>query len=177
MIKYPKNEKKIEKAVKFLVYQIDQNAKNPKPIVFHSLKVGIHLYNLGYDKDIVIGGVLHDVLEDADVDSKEVEKIFGKNVKDMVEANSFDYSIKDKTERYKENFKRCSKAGKGALVIKAADFYDNCGYYQFALDKSQKMWLLKKLKYFIDNYKNVLKDEIIFNKLTDKYKIISKNLI
>lgn len=78
MIKYPENENKIEKAIKFLVHQIDKNGKNSKPVIFHSLKVGIHLYNLGYDKDIVIAGVLHDVLEDADVDSKEVKKFLVK---------------------------------------------------------------------------------------------------
>lgn len=95
----------------------------------------------------------------------------------MVEANSFDDSIKDKTERYKENFERCSRAGKDALIIKAADFYDNCDYYRFASDKSRRKRLLRKLKYFIDNYQDILKDEIIFKKLIKKYKTISKNLI
>ena len=79
----------------------------------------------------MIPAILHDVLEDSDVKIGEVEAKFGKKIAKLVEANSFDESIEDKTERYKENFERCRKVGKDALIVKAADIFDNTDYCCF----------------------------------------------
>ena len=43
--------------------------------------------------------ILHDVIEDTDTKIEEVKSKFGDNVAKLVEANSFDESIEDKTER------------------------------------------------------------------------------
>jgi (p)ppGpp synthase/HD superfamily hydrolase len=174
MTKYPKNDKQIEDAIKFLVFAIREYGKNTKPVILHSVRVGFHLYNLEYDKDIVIAAILHDVIEDTDIDIKEVEEKFGKEVAKLVEGNSFDENIEDKTERYKENFERCRKAGKDALIVKAADFFDNIDYYHLVSTKELATWLLKKLKYFIDNSKDELKDEALYNELVKKYKRIAE---
>jgi len=170
----PEVDKQIEEAIKFLVFVIRKSGRNPKPVILHSIKVGIHLYNLEYDKDVVIAAILHDVIEDTDTKIEEIKLKFGNNVAKLVEANSFDESIEHKTERYKENFERCHKAGKDALIIRVADFFDNLDYYNLASTKEFKKWLFDKLKYFIDNYKDVLKDEIIYNKLVKKYNNIRK---
>lgn len=96
----------------------------------------------------MIATILYDVIEDTDVETKEVEAEFGKKIGKLVEANSFDESIEAKTTRYKENFERCRKTGKDALVVKAADFFDNS--------------------------KDVLKDEDLYGELVKKYKRIAK---
>lgn len=171
----PENDKEIEEAIKFLVFAIHESGKNPKPVILHSIRVGLHLYNLGYDKLIVIAAILHDVIEDTDVKIQEVEAKFGKKIAKLVEANSFNENIEDKTERYKENFARCRKTGKDALIVRAADFFDNVDYYHLASTKLAK-WLLEKLKYFIDNSKNELKDEVLYDELVKKYKRIAKTL-
>ncbi|MBU2416356.1 HD domain-containing protein [Patescibacteria group bacterium] len=176
MTKYPENEKQIEEAIKFLVFAIYESGKNPKPVILHSVRVGLHLYNLGYDKDIIIVAILHDVIEDTDLETKEVETKFGKKIARLVEANSFDENIEDKTARYKENFERCRKAGKDALIVKAADFFDNVDYYHLASTNELAKWLLGKLKYFIDNSKDELKDEALYDELVKKYKRIAKTL-
>lgn len=176
MTKYPENDKQIEEAIKFLVFAIYESGKNPKPVILHSIRVGLHLYNFDYDKEIVIAAILHDVIEDTNVETKEVEAKFGKKIATLVEANSFDESIQDKTERYKENFERCQKAGKDALIVKAADFFDNADYYRLASTKELTKWLLEKLKYFIDNSKDELKDEALYNELVKKYERIEKTL-
>ena len=170
------NDKQIEEAIKFLVFAIQESRRNPKLVILHSIRVGLHLYNLGYDKNIVVAAILHDVLEDTNVKIKEVEVKFGKKIAQLVEANSFDENIEDKTERYKENFDRCRKAGKDALIVKAADFFDNADYYHLASTKELAKWLLEKLKYFIDNYRDELKDEALYNELVKKYKRIAKTL-
>jgi guanosine-3',5'-bis(diphosphate) 3'-pyrophosphohydrolase len=159
-----------------MVFAIHESGKNPKPVILHSMRVGFHLYNLGYNKDLVIAAILHDVIEDTDVESKEIEKKFSRKVLKLVEANSFDKRIKNKTERYKENFKRCSKAGKDALIIKAADFFDNLDYYHLSLTEKLVKFLFEKLKYFIDISRDKLKNETLYNDLVKKYKEIIKTI-
>ena len=170
----PDNNKQIEEAIKFLVFAIQESGKNPKPVILHSIRVGLHLYDLNYDKDIVVAAILHDIIEDTDIKLEAVKSKFGNKVAKLVEANSFDESIANKTERYKENFERCCKAGKDALIVKAADFFDNADYYGMASTNELAKWLLGKLKYFIDNSKSELKDEAPYKELVKKYKRIAK---
>jgi len=175
-MKNPETDKQIEEAIKFLVFAIHESGKNPKPVILHSFRVGLHLYNLGYKKEIVIAAILHDVIEDTNVEIEEIESKFGKKIARLVEANSFDESIEDKTERYKENFERCRKLGKDALIVKAADFFDNIDYYHLASTKELAKWLLGKLKYFIENSKSELKNEALYKELVKKYERIAKTL-
>jgi (p)ppGpp synthase/HD superfamily hydrolase len=84
----PEVDKQIEEAIKFLVFAFQKSGHNPKPVVLHSIRVGLHLYNLGYAKNIVIAAVLHDVLEDTDVKIEEVKLKFGENVARLVEARA-----------------------------------------------------------------------------------------
>jgi (p)ppGpp synthase/HD superfamily hydrolase len=176
MTKYPEHDKEIERAIKFLVFAIQESGKNPKPVVLHSMRIGLHLYGLGYGKDIVIAAILHDALEDTDTTAGEIKSKFGDKVTKLVEANSFDESIESKTERYRENFERCCKAGKGALIIKAADIMDNSDYYHLAPSKELAKYLLGKMKYFIEKSGDVLKGEIIYRELKNKYEEIAKTL-
>ncbi|MFT4309727.1 MAG: HD domain-containing protein [Candidatus Woesearchaeota archaeon] len=122
----------IEEAIKFLVFAFHESGHNPKPVIIHSIRVGLHLYSLGYNNDIVVAAILHDVIEDTAVQIEEIKTKFGDKIAGLVEANTFDESIIDKTERYKENFERCYKAGKEALIIKTADLFDNADYYCIA---------------------------------------------
>jgi len=169
----PENDKQIEEAIKFLVFAIQESGHNPKPVILHSIRVGLHLCNLNYGKEIVIAAILHDVIEDTDTKIEEVKSKFGDRVAKLVEANSFDKNIEDKTERYKENFERCRKAGRDALIVKAADFFDNVDYYGFASTDELAKRLLEKLKYFIDNSKDELEDEALYKELIMKYERIT----
>jgi len=173
-VRSPEVDKQIEEAIKFLAFAIHESGKNPKPVILHSVRVGLHLYNLGYDKDIVVAAILHDVIEDTDTKIEEIKSKFGSKIAKLVEANSFDESIEDKTERYKENFMRCHEAGKDALIVKAADFYDNIDYYHLASTKELAKWLLEKLKYFIENSRDIIKDEVLYKELVKKYRGIAE---
>jgi len=119
------HDEQIEEAITFLVFAIHKTGHNPKPVVLHSIRIGVHLYNLNYRKDIVIACILHDVIEDTKTPIEEVRSLFGETVSTLVEANSFDETIDDKVERYKETFDRCRNAGRDALIVKAADIFDN----------------------------------------------------
>ena len=56
----------VEKAIKYLVDAIKQSGHNPKPVILHSIRVGLFLFNQNYNQDIVIAAILHDILEDTD---------------------------------------------------------------------------------------------------------------
>lgn len=165
----------IEDAIRFLAHTIEKSGHNSKPVVFHSVKVGLRLYQDDYSTDIVIAGLLHDLLEDSDMSLEEVKEKFGDRVAVLVEAVTFKSKIKDKKERYLDTYKRCVKVGKDALVIKAADILDNSYYYRFAKDESLYKWLLfGKLKHFVENSERIIGKEKVWKDLKERYLVLIK---
>ena len=162
----PEIAAEIESAVRFLVYSIDESGHNPKPVIFHSIKVGFRLYQDGYSKEVIIAGLIHDLPEDSKTTLEETKSKFGSRVAELVEAVTFNDKIADEKERYLDTYNRCVKVGKDALVIKAADILDNSYYYKFTKDKKLYKWLLfKKLKHFIDNSEKIIGKEKIWKDL------------
>jgi len=64
----------------------DQFRASGDPYLTHPLKVAYTLAGWGADLTTVIAGLLHDVMEDAGVSRKELERLFGKEVAFIVEA-------------------------------------------------------------------------------------------
>jgi len=166
----------LEKAIRFLVSAIIKSGNNPKPTILHSLKVGFCLYNMGYDQETVIGGLLHDLLEDSATTAEEIEQIFGKRIADLVQANTFTKEAKSEEAKYKDCFSRCVKEGKSALLIKAADILDNSFYYPLAKNRQTFQKLLQKMSYFIELSKPYLKDEVVWKKLVKRFRFLSSSL-
>ena len=164
---------KIEKAIKFLVFQIDKSEDNPKPVIYHSVRTALHLDKYEYPTAVVVAGLLHDLLEDSVADLKIIEKEFGQEITDLVKANSFDKSITDKKQRYVEVFGRCLKAGREALLIKTADILDNADYYSLVKDREVYRGLIEKLEYFMNLTRELLKSEPIYTDLLNKYKFLT----
>lgn len=67
-------------------------------MIFHPFTVGMILQRNGCDENTVAAGILHDVVEDTRHTFEDVEKEFGKEVKDYV----YDASEPDKTLPWKE---------------------------------------------------------------------------
>jgi len=164
----------IERAIKFLVYKIDESGHNPKPVILHSIRVERYLESHNYSKNILIAAVLHDILEDTDTSIETIQRSFGKEIAALVEANTFDKMISDETEKYRDCFNRCFKKGRDALVIKAADILDNSRYYHLSKDRKLNNFLLQKMKYFIDLSKPLLRNEPIYSELKKQYRQLVK---
>lgn len=175
IIRNPDHHCDIEKAIKYLVFTIEKSGHNPKPVIFHSIRVGLHLYNLGYDKDIVIAALLHDLLEDSDASIKEIRQEFGNKVACLVQANTFDKSITDKNKRDTEAIDRCVKEGREAAIIKAADIIDNSNFYYLAPVEIQPL-LFEKMKYFIKISSKIIKNEPIWRRLNKHYTELTNKL-
>lgn len=158
-------DKSVENAITFLVTNVNLSSNNPKPVIIHSIRVGLRLYNYNYSEQIVIAGFLHDLLEDTKVTETQFEEHFGKQVLELAKANSFDSNIKDKLEQNLDTFNRCKKYGKDALIIKAADILDNLPYYDF----KNNDYPVKKINAFIHLADPILLDDKIYTELKSEF--------
>ena len=55
-----------------------QTRKSGEPYIIHPLSVALILADLELDKETIVGGLLHDVVEDTVMTDEEIEKEFGK---------------------------------------------------------------------------------------------------
>jgi (p)ppGpp synthase/HD superfamily hydrolase len=149
----------VDRAIRFLSSAIDQTGHNPKPVVLHSVRVGLILLYEGYSRDLVVAGVLHDILEDTATPPDEIERGFGREVRRLVEANSFDPTIDDWDRQYIEGFQRCIEAGIDAVRVKVADVLDNVWLYD--------MEFLRKPKYFCAVSQPIIGGEALWKHLDD----------
>jgi (p)ppGpp synthase/HD superfamily hydrolase len=91
------------------------------PFLLHPLEVASLLQRSGYPDEVIAAAVLHDVLEDTDVDRDELERRFGPKVAALVAAVSDDPSIVDEDERKRELTERVRRIGGHAAAVYAAD--------------------------------------------------------
>jgi (p)ppGpp synthase/HD superfamily hydrolase len=87
----------------------------------HPLRAAELLDAAGADEDVVIAGVLHDVLEDTDTPERAVRERFGDRVADLVSAVSEDADIDDYHERKAALRRKIADAGSDAATIALAD--------------------------------------------------------
>jgi len=127
-----------ERAIRFLVNKYPPSNKNSrKPILAHALRVGTFFYRNKYPREIILAGLLHDVLEFSKTTAYEFKKIFGAKILKLVKACTKDDSISDPREKTEELIKRCARAGKAALIVKTADILDSFEYYTAMNKKDQ----------------------------------------
>lgn len=169
-------DEEIERATQYLVHSFESSGDNPKPVILHSIRVGMNLYNRDYEKRIVISGLLHDLLEDTDVTSDEIRSNFGKEVANIVEATSFDENIDDYLERHYDIYRRCFKLGRDAVVVKAADILDNSDYYGLGDSEELQKNQLEKMRYFVDRSESYIGNEDIYHELDDKFPIVKRRV-
>jgi len=145
---------KFERAMKLLCEHVSISGEREKPQLMHSLRVGMYLFDNDYSEDVVIGGLLHDMLEWTDCAEDTIREEFGQKVLDIVRANTKNRNIEDVDERRKDYVDRCVEVGEEALIVKAADALDSYKYYvaiqrQKEIDRSvaiAKLIIEKELK-------------------------------
>lgn len=98
-----------------------RRAGDRAPFLVHPLEVASYLERAGYPDQVVAAAVLHDVLEDTDVDRSELESLFGREVSDLVALVSDNPAIEDTERRKDEVRERVRSAGGYALPVFGAD--------------------------------------------------------
>lgn len=87
----------------------------------HPIRAARLLHEAGAEDDLVIAGLLHDVLEDTGVDPREVRDRFGDRVADLVSAVSEDPGIEDYYERKAALRRKIADAGRDPAIIALVD--------------------------------------------------------
>ena len=97
------------------------------PFVAHPVEVACLLHEAGYSDAVVAAGVLHDVLENTGAQPDDLERRFGPEVTELVEAVSDDPSIEDHAARKAALREQVERAGECAAAVFAADKVSKAG--------------------------------------------------
>lgn len=74
-------------------HQHQRRKNSDEPYVEHPIRVAKILQDAGYSEEVIIAGLLHDVVEDTVVTIEEIEEKFGKKVADIVAQHTEDKSL------------------------------------------------------------------------------------
>lgn len=130
-----------ERAVRWLTKVLPESDQaSRKPILFHDIRVGTYLYEQGYSPEVVLAGLLHDVLEWSTADEAILRQDFGDVVTALVKANTKNDEITDSLKREQDMVKRCAQAGQDALIVKAADCLDSFKWYSRQKNPDQLLY-------------------------------------
>jgi RelA/SpoT family (p)ppGpp synthetase len=119
-----------------------QYRKSEEPYIIHPVEVATALAELNGDTQTIAAGLLHDVLEDCDVKAKEIEDLFGKDVRKIVEGVTKlgKFSFSSKEERQAENFRKLIVAiaeDVRVVLVKLADRLHNMRTLDHMLPRKQ----------------------------------------
>ncbi len=122
----------------------DQKRRSGEPYIIHPLCVAIILAQLEMDKETIVGGLLHDVVEDTRYTTEELEKLFSEEIATLVDGvtklTQLSYSA-DKIEVQAENLRKMFLAMAKdirVIIIKLADRLHNMRTMQFMKPEKQK---------------------------------------
>jgi len=171
----PQTQKEFERAIAFMIKKIQERCYNEKPLILHSIKVGLKLMEQKEKKDIVIAGFLHDLIEDTDCKIEEIKSEFGERVRTLASACTFDRNIKDYKERWSKLISNIKQVGRDALIIKLVDQMENLPYYMLISDEEKKKEVMWKHKFFIEECRNDLQKLPMFKnyeKMVESYESV-----
>ncbi len=102
-----------------------QRKDNGAPYMTHPLRVAQLVEEAGFDEEVVAAALLHDVVEDSEIDLSEIASQFGSRVAQIVSALTEDESIDDYEQRKAEHRDRVEAAGPEAVAVYTADKLSN----------------------------------------------------
>jgi len=93
----------------------------------HSLRVAERLRQHGYPRDVVLAGLLHDIVEDGDATLSELRRLgFSRRTVRLVDLASHDPTDGDKNRRWALMVERLRRANdRDAWAVKICDLIDN----------------------------------------------------
>lgn len=159
-----------------MVDRVRDFCRNEKPVILHSIRVGVRLLDNHEDQTIVIAGFLHDLIEDTNCRIEEIQKEFGKDVADLVQVLTFDWTITDYKKRWNKEVPKIIKAGRKAMIIKIADSMDNLPYYILVSDDKKKEEVLWKHNLIVNSFEKYLGQEKIFQEYKKAVQQITKTV-
>lgn len=104
----------------------NQTRRDGSPYIAHPLRVAESLRSIGgiEDMDVILAGLMHDLIEDTDCEWATIARRFGKRVADLVAVLSGDMRL-PKPQRRQEVVERIRSASDEAKAVRLADRLDN----------------------------------------------------
>lgn len=123
------------------------------PFISHPIEVAIILVGLGMDSDTIIGGILHDVVEDTSITLEDIRKQFGGDVADLVDGvtklANIPYS--SRAEQQAENVRKMLLAmakDVRVVIIKLADRLHNMRTLDYRAPEKQRVKSLETMEIY-----------------------------
>ena len=114
----------------------DQKRDEGDPYIIHPIRIANTLiYDLGISTgDMIIAGLLHDVVEDTNTTLNEITKKFSENVSRLVNALT---RYKER-ETKKDKFKKTISGPEEIRLLKACDCLDNLRSFVYRTDRGER---------------------------------------
>lgn len=112
-----------------------QKRREGDPYVIHPIRVvNIMIYDLKItDADMIISGLLHDVVEDTKTSIKKIGRQFGKKIARLILTLT-----RDKTKETKEEkFVKTLRSPKSVRIVKTCDWLDNLRSCSLLTDRNE----------------------------------------
>jgi len=121
----------------------NQLRKSGDPFITHPLEVAKILTSIKLDADSIVAGLLHDTLEDTNLNIEEIDKNFGYQIVELVDGLTKinKYSLKVNNQKFGENYKKLILATTKDLrviLVKLADRLHNMRTIHFIKDENKK---------------------------------------
>ncbi len=168
----------------------DQKRKSGEPYLIHPVCVAIILAQIDMDKETIVGGLLHDVVEDTKYTVEEITELFSEEIALLVDGvtklTQLNYSA-DKLDVQAENLRKMFLAMAKdirVVIIKLADRLHNMRTLQFMKPEKQKEKAretmdiyapiahrlgISKVKVELDDLSLQYLEPDIYHELTDKF--------
>jgi (p)ppGpp synthase/HD superfamily hydrolase len=102
-----------------------RNASGGRPYIDHPVAVAAQLVEHDFSDEVLAAALLHDVVEDSDLQIADIRRASGDLVAEIVDALTDDESLDSYEERKREHRARVEAAGPDALAIYVADKLTN----------------------------------------------------
>lgn len=162
-----------------------RNASGGRPYIDHPVAVAELLAGRGFGEEVLAAALLHDVVENSEIELDEVRERFGEEVAGLVGALTEDETIEPYAERKEEHRRRVAKAGREALAIYAADKLTNVSMLRDAhavegeaVGEELKVPLDVKTKIWAADLELLLEadpDPILVSRLADELEALSRD--
>ncbi len=124
-----------------------------EPYIIHPLAVACILVELGMDSESVVGGLLHDVVEDTDYTLEDIRKMFNQQVANLIDGvtklGKIPYSSRE--EQQAENIRKMLIAMSEdirVIIIKLADRLHNMRTLEFKPPQKQRDTALESMEVY-----------------------------
>lgn len=126
---------KLEEAIRLAVnYHAGQKDKSGEPYILHPLRLMLQMKT---EEEMIIA-VLHDIVEDSEINLQDIEEMFGSKIRDAVDAVT-----RRKDESYNDLLERVTM-NKKAIKIKMKDLEDNINILRLKEVKEKDLQRVKK---------------------------------